>query len=204
MTKSKAINILVLFSAIFVLCVCMCFFNFETLKAPLFQRKTTFSEIAFAKYEKDGNIYIVDSGFFRLVCMTPQGNIKYTISIDKSKDYTRMYDIAVDEDSNLYAYMMKLEYNEDAKLQDTIVKYNANGEFVQTIFKEHYEKDNPDRAYTFPQFGSLHCEDSILTFSHVQREQAVLYRYDTRQRELFRTNFTGNTGIAQLTVKDFD
>ncbi|MDR0410607.1 MAG: hypothetical protein LBH75_01365, partial [Treponema sp.] len=65
MTKNNAVKALVLFSAVFALCVCVCLFNFETLKSPIFQRKTTFSEAAFAKYEKDGNIYIVDSGFFR-------------------------------------------------------------------------------------------------------------------------------------------
>ncbi|MDR0708255.1 MAG: hypothetical protein LBF60_10370, partial [Treponema sp.] len=112
MTKNKAMKIFVLSSVVFAFCVCICLFNGKTLKSPIFQRKTTFKEVAFVKYEKDGNLYVVDSGFLRLVCMTPQGHIKYIVSIDKTRDYTKIFDIAVDEDGNLYAHTMKSAYNE--------------------------------------------------------------------------------------------
>ncbi|MDR0786224.1 MAG: hypothetical protein LBE74_10175, partial [Treponema sp.] len=112
MTKNNAIKVFVLSIVIFVCYVCVCFFNFRVLTSPLFQKKTVFSEVAFVKYEKDGNLYVVDSGFLRLVCMTPQGHIKYIVSIDKTRDYTKIFDIAVDEDGNLYAHTMKSAYNE--------------------------------------------------------------------------------------------
>ena len=179
MTKDRAMKIFILSITVFVFCVCICFFNFKPLKSPIFRRKTTFSEVTFAKYEQDGNIYVVDSGSFRLTCMTPQGNINYTISIDKIKDYSRIYDIAVDENGNLYAHTMELAYDEDAKTKDAIVKYNKKGKFVRTILEIPYEKENPNRTYAFPQFGSLRYENSILTFSHVQKEGVELYRYDT-------------------------
>jgi class 3 adenylate cyclase/HAMP domain-containing protein len=136
--------------------------------------------------------------------MTPQGNINYTISIDKIKDYTRIYDIAVDEDGNLYAHTMKIAYNENAKIKDAIVTYNKKGELVKTILEMPYEKEDPNRMYTFPQFGSLHCENSILTFSYVQKKEAVLYRYDTKRKELTKSAFAGyGYAIIQLMVKDF-
>jgi class 3 adenylate cyclase len=136
--------------------------------------------------------------------MTPQGNINYTISIDKTRDYTKIFDIAVDEDGNLYAHTMKIAYNETAKIKDAVVKYNKKGEFVKTILEIPYEKENPTRMYTFPQFGSLRCENSYLTFSYVQKEGAELYRYDTKREELTKTAFAGyGSAVNQLMVKDF-
>jgi class 3 adenylate cyclase/HAMP domain-containing protein len=134
--------------------------------------------------------------------MTPQGNINYTISIDKTKDYTKILDIAVDENGALYAHTMKIAYNETAKIQDAINKYNEKGKFVKTIFEMPYSKEDANRIYTFPQFGSLHCKDSILTFSYIQKEGATLYRYDTKREELTETAFEGYD-LAQLRVKDF-
>jgi hypothetical protein len=79
----------------------LCFLNRDILKRPVFQEKTYFADPSFVKYEKDGNLYIADSGGFRLICMTPEGKINYKISINAMEEYTRICDSAVDEQGNL-------------------------------------------------------------------------------------------------------
>ena len=54
--------------AVFVICTLLCFFNVDVFKKGIFQQTTSFSAPAMAKFEKDGNLYVIDNGSFRLVC----------------------------------------------------------------------------------------------------------------------------------------
>jgi len=210
----KAVKVRVTFAlclAVFIVCGLLCAFNMDSLKKKPFQSTTSFSGPAMAKYEKDGNLYVIDSGSFRLVCMSPDGNIRYSVTIDKLKEYTRIVDGAIDEAGNLYVYAMETEYDAYLTKRDIIRKYDRNGRFVEDILSISYD-DVQSNPHTFHQFGSFRCEDGILTFSRIQRDRVTLYQYDTFRDDLRQSVFTGDAGggitiedylIAQLTLKDF-
>ena len=71
-------------AAVFTACTIIFFFNTDVLKKKPFQRYTSFDAPAAAKFEKDGNLYVIDNGSFRLICMSPDSKIHYTIEIDKT------------------------------------------------------------------------------------------------------------------------
>jgi hypothetical protein len=192
---------------VFVFCAAVCLLNIGLLKRPVLQTTTEIQVASSAKYEKDGNLYIIDNGSFRLISMTTEGNINYNINIDKMKEYTRIYDSAVDDMGNLYVYTMEMEYDAYLTKRDMIRKYDSKGNFIGTILDIPYNENSPDRPRGFAQFGSMHCENGILTFSRTQESQVLLYSYDTYRNEMSTGVFSqGGSGylVAKLTLKDFD
>ncbi|MDR2094220.1 MAG: HAMP domain-containing protein [Treponema sp.] len=193
--------------AVFFCCLAVVLLNLNILKRPVFQIKTDISAPASAKYEKDSNLYIIDNTGFRLICMTTEGNINYTINIDKMKEYTRFYDMAVDEMGNLYVYAMEVENDAFLTKRDIIRKYDRSGKLVQNILVIEYDENSEDRPHVFPQFGSMRCEEGVLTFSRVRRELTELYVYNTYREDLaVRIFFHGgyDYSIGRLALKDFD
>jgi class 3 adenylate cyclase/HAMP domain-containing protein len=192
--------------AAFLFCLIAIALNFSYLKRPVFQRKTNIIVPSSAKYEKDGSLYIIDNAGFRLISMTTEGSINYTININKMEEYTRFYDTAVDERGNLYVYAMEAENDAFLTKRDMIRKYDRNGKLMQDILVINYDENSEDRPHVFPQFGSMQYEDGVLTFSRVQREMAQLYVYDTYRNELTVKDFYGvnDYSIGQIGVKDFD
>jgi class 3 adenylate cyclase len=189
---------------VFIACAAFCILNLSTLKKKPFQSTLAFSGAAAAKYEKDGNLYVIDSSSFRLICMIPDGQILYTINIDKMKEFTRIIETTIDEEGNLYVYAMEAEYDAYLTKRDIIKKYDKNGNFVKDILSISYDniEDNP---HTFYQFGSLRCVDGILTFSRIQRDRVILYRYDTFRDDLDYSVFSGEAGdfsVARLVAHD--
>ncbi|MCL2252227.1 MAG: HAMP domain-containing protein [Treponema sp.] len=198
-------------TVVFIACALLFFFNTDILKKKPFQTTTSFDAPAVAKFEKDGNLYVIDSGSFRLVCMSPDRKIHYTIEINKFKEYTRIIDGAIDDAGNLYVYAIEAEYDALLTKRDIIRKYDNHGNFVKDIISISY-----NNAYTnprlFSQFGSFRCDDGILTFSQTLKDKVILYSYDTyrddlRSSELYEYspgnaffNFIG----AQLIQKDFN
>ncbi|MCL2238075.1 MAG: hypothetical protein FWC05_07430, partial [Treponema sp.] len=150
--------------AVFLIFGLFCLFNLDVFKKSPFQQTTSFSSPAAAKYEKDGNIYVIDNGSFRLVCMEPNGNIRYTIEIDKFDEYIRIVDCVIDEAGNLYVYAIEAEFDSLLTKRDIIRKYDKHGNFVKDIISISYDDvfSNPRLFY---QFGSFHCSDGMLTFS---------------------------------------
>jgi class 3 adenylate cyclase/HAMP domain-containing protein len=208
MTKKKEIIVCILCVCVFIGTSLICLSNINILKRPFFQQKTTFNSASYAKYEKDGNIYAVDSGGFRLICMTTDGNIEYVILIDRLKEYARIYDSTIDEQGNLYAYLQEVEYDAFRTKRDIIRKYDKHGNFVKDILVVAYAKDSLDQPHTFPQFGSMHYAEGNLTFSRVRHRDAMLYSYDILTEQLSTHTFfpQGMTDflIARLCLKDFD
>jgi class 3 adenylate cyclase len=203
----KPIIAFILWMIIFVSCAVVCLLNINLLKRPILQKTTDLMVASSAKYEKDGNLYIIDNGSFRLVSMTPEGNINYSITIDKMKEYTRIYDSAVDDAGNLYVYAMEMEYDAYLSKRDMIRKYDNKGNFVKTILDIPYDGTSEDRPRGFAQFGSLRCENGVLTFSRTQEKQVQLYSYDTYRDKMSTGVFSqGGSGYltAKLTLKDFD
>ncbi|MDR2500888.1 MAG: HAMP domain-containing protein [Treponema sp.] len=199
-------------TVLFTLCAAVCLFasffciaRGDLLKRPVFQRKTAFMTAMTAKYEKDGNLYVIDSGGFRLLCMTADGEIRYTIRVNKLKEYVKMFDLAVDGAGNLYVYMMEIEYDAFLTKRDIIRKYNKQGKQQRDIFVMDYA-GREDRPRAFPQFGSLRCRDGALTFSRAQKNSVLLYAYDVFTDTLSSSVFSLGTedyAVGRLCLKDF-
>jgi len=195
---------------IFLGCTLLCLFNFDTLKNKPFQQTTRLIAPAMVKYEKDGNLYIIDNGSFRLICMTPDGDILKTITIDKFKEYTRIIDGAIDEAGNIYIYAIEAEYDAILTKRDIVKKYDNHGRFVKDIISISYN-DPYTNPRLFYQFGSFQCANGILSFSQTEKDRVTLYQYytlnDDLQQSVFYNGAHGITGdymVAQLTLKDFN
>jgi class 3 adenylate cyclase len=204
--KKKPVGAFVVSLLVFIGCVLVCFLRQDLLKQPVFNKTTVFNSPSSAKYEKDGNLYVIDNGAFRLICMNPKGEINYIITVDKMEEYVKLYDSVVDEKGNLYVYASEWDYDKFFTKRDIIRKYDRFGSFESEIFTLTYREDD-ENPHTSPQFGSLACEDGILTFSRVQRNQVTLYRYDTLREKLTSSGFSkggNNFLVSQLAVKDFD
>jgi hypothetical protein len=208
MRKKNEIIVCILCVCVFVCTSLICLSNINILKSPFFKQNAEFSNPSFAKYEKDGNIYAVDSGGFRLICMTPDGNAEYAILIDRLKEYVKIYGSTIDEQGNLYAYLQELEYDAFRTKRDIIRKYDKHGRFVKDILVVEYMQNSLDQPNTYPQFGSMRCEGGSITFSRVRRGDVVLYSYDTVNEELRTQTFFPQSMtdflIARLALKDFD
>ena len=194
---------------IFLGCTLLCLFNLDMLNKKPFQQTTRLTAPAMAKYEKDGNIYIIDNGSFRLICMTPDGDILKTITIDKFKEYTRIIDAAIDEAGNIYVYAIEAEYDAILTKRDIVRKYDSHGRFVKDIISITYD-DPFTNPRLFYQFGSFLCANGILTFSQTEKDKVTLYKYftlnDDLQQSVFyseRHGITGDFMVAQLVLKDF-
>ena len=203
--KSTTWIILVICVTVFIGCGVLCFLNLDVFKNKPFQQTTSIDGSAMAKYEKDGNVYIIDNGSFRLICMEPDGNIIYTIIIDKMKEYTRIIDSVIDEAGNLYVYAIEAEYNALLTKRDIIRKYDRHGHFVKDILSVEYFNaySNPRLFY---QFGSFQCDNGILTFSRTQQDRVTLYQYDTFREEMQQSVISDGVhdfSVAQLVLKDF-
>jgi len=186
-----------------------CFFNHKVFQHGPFQQNTTISAPAAAKYEKDGNLYIIDNGSFRLICMDPKGNIRYTIDVDKLDEYLRIVDCVIDGSGNLYVYAIEAEYDALLTKRDIIRKYDNHGKFVKDILSFSYD-DVYSNPRLFYQFGSFNCDDGMLTFSRTEKDKVTLYYYDTfrdgMETKVLHEYYPGkpinNFMVAQLVLKD--
>ncbi|MCL2185327.1 MAG: HAMP domain-containing protein [Treponema sp.] len=211
MKKSSLWLIFSVCTAVFLGCLFLCLSNLDVLEKKPFQQTTSFLAPAMAKFEKDGNLYVIDNGSFRLVCLQPDGDIRYTIEIDKFDEYIRIIDGAIDDSGNLYIYAIEAEYDALLTKRDIIRKYDNNGNYVKDILSI-----DADDIYTNPrlfyQFGSFRCEDGILTFSQTEKEKVTLYMYDTYRDHMRSSSFSydfpsgkiENFYVAQLVLKDMD
>ena len=204
--RSSVWIILIICIAVFLSCGILCFYNFDVFTYGVFQRTTYFNGPAMAKYERDGNLYVIDNGSFRLICLKPDGSIIYTIVIDKMDEYTRIIDSAIDDAGNLYVYALEADYNALLTKRDIIKKYDNKGNFVKDILNINYYSaiNNPRLFY---QFGSFRCEDGMLTFSRTQQNQVTLYQYDTYREEMHHSVFSEGVhdfSVAQLILKNFE
>jgi len=193
----------------FVVFGLFCFFNINVLKNRPFQQTTTITSPAAAKYERDGRIYVIDNGSFRLICMEKNGHIIYTIDINKLDEYIRLIDFAIDDFGNLYVYAIEAEYDALLTKRDIIRKYDNHGNYVKDILSISYN-DAYNNPRLFSQFGSFHYENGILTFSQTEKDKVTLYYYDTFRDQMARTTITEylpgkpieNFIVAQLVLKD--
>ncbi|GHV76431.1 hypothetical protein AGMMS49942_12520 [Spirochaetia bacterium] len=145
--RKKSILLFMIGMLIFIVSALICLLNLNLLKRPVFQKETLLVDPALAKYERDGNLYIIDSSSFRLICMTVEGTIKYAITLDKMQEYIRMYDCAVDDGGNLYVYAMETDYDAYLTKRDIVRKYNPQGKWIQDILSVNYDGNSEDRPF---------------------------------------------------------
>ena len=192
--------------AVFIVSGLLCFFNSDIFGMKPFQQTTEFISPAMAKYERDGNLYVIDNGSFRLVCMSPKGDIHYAITVDKLKEYLRIVDAAIDDAGNLYVYAIEAEYDALLTKRDIIRKYDNRGRFVRDIISISYN-DVYSNPRLFYQFGSFRYDNGILTFSRTEKDRVTLYQYDTF-RDVLRASVLSegidDFLIAQLVLKDMN
>jgi len=211
MKRSSLWLIFTVCAILFLISGLLVFFNSDVLGKKPFLQTTSFDSPAMAKFEKDGNLYVIDSESFRLVCMNPDGAINYFIEIDKADKYIRIIDGAVDDAGNLYLYEMEAEYDALLTKREMIRKYDNHGNFIRDILSINYEHvpdyDNPKLFY---QFGSFRCENGILSFSKTEKDKVTLYMYDTFRDTIQSTvihdylpgKAIENFMVAQLVLKD--
>ncbi|MCL2266420.1 MAG: HAMP domain-containing protein [Treponema sp.] len=212
MKKSAQWLLFTICMIVFLICGLLVFFNSGVLNYKPFQQTTSFVAPAMAKFEKDGNLYVIDNGSFRLVCMDPDGNIHYTIEIDKFEEYIRIIDAVIDNTGNLYVYAIEAEYDALLTKREIIRKYDNRGQFIKEILSVSYD-DVYSNPRLFYQFGSFRCDDGILTFSKTEKEIVTLYQYDTYRDDLKTVVLSGrmpdgsvieNFIVAKLVQKDFN
>jgi len=209
MVKKTLWILFAVFMACFLGLGVLCFFNLHIFQFKPFQQTTTITAPAAAKYEKDGNLYIIDNGSFRLICMEPGGNIRYTIEIDRFEEYIRIVDCVIDGAGNLYVYAIEAEFDALLTKRDMIRKYDNHGNFVKDIISITYD-DVYSNPRLFYQFGSFHYEDGMLTFSRTEKDKVTLYYYDTfRDQKVTKELYEYLPGVAienfmvaQLVLKD--
>jgi class 3 adenylate cyclase len=204
--KKKPIIAFIVCMLIAAGCALVCFLHPNLLKRPILKKTTEIINAASAKYESDGNLYVIDSSSFRLICMDITGNIQYTITIDKMKEYTRIYDSTVDDKGNLYIYAMEVEYDAYLTKRDMIRMYDSKGNFVKEILAIDYSGYGEDRPRGFAQFGSMRYADGVLTFSRIREDHVILYSYDTFRDKLTSSVFAegvSHYSVARLALNDF-
>ena len=190
-------------------CAILCFLQNDVLRMKPLQRTTAFTAPAMAKFEKDGNLYVIDNGSFRFSCIEPNGNILYSIEINKYDEYIRMIDGCIDDAGNVYLYAIETEYDALLTKRDIIRKYDNKGNFVKDILNISYN-DVHTNPRLFYQFGSFMCENGVLTFSRTAKDSVTLYMYDTFRDDLKMLVLTeilpgmeiNNFLVAQLVIKD--
>ncbi|MCL2719709.1 MAG: HAMP domain-containing protein [Treponema sp.] len=195
--------------AVFLGCGILCLLNLDVLNNKPFQQTTSFIAPAMAKYERDGNLYVIDSGSFRLICMSTDGDIHYTISIDILNEYLRIVDSVIDDAGNLYVYAIEAEYDALLTKRDIIRKYDNRGRFVKDILSISYN-DVYSNPRLFYQFGSFKYDDGIINFSQTAKDRVTKYQYDTFRDQLSSSVKTevipgvaiDNYLVAQLIMKD--
>jgi class 3 adenylate cyclase/HAMP domain-containing protein len=204
--KKVYIIVFIICTAISISTALVCLLNAKLVKRPIFQKTIELNAPRLAKYQSDGNIYIVDTGMFRLICMSPDGKIKWNITIDRLEQYIKFIDLAADENGNVYVCCKEFEYDAYLTKRDFIRKYDKNGNFVQDIFVMNYDENSEDRPHAFPQFGSLVFADGILSFARTMESKVILYQYDTYRGILgAETFYPGQDGytVAHVVMKDF-
>jgi len=180
MEKSAQWLLFAICMVLFLIFGFLVFLNSDVLGMKPFQRTTFIDAPAMAKFEKDGRLYVIDNGSFRLVCLEPNGDVRYTIDINKIDEYNRIIDGAIDDAGNLYLYEIEAEYNALLTKREMIRKYDNRGNFIKEILSISYDNvpdyDNPRLFY---QFGSFRYENGILTFSKTEKNKVTLHMYDT-------------------------
>ncbi len=193
---------------VFIVCLTICLLNLKTVKKPFLQQKTDIVVASVAKYQADGNIYVIDKGSFRVICMDTAGNINYTIDIDMMEEYTRFYDMVADRNGNLYLYMMEAERDALYTKKDTIRRYDNTGKYIEDIAVFDYSAEKPeDRPHIFARFGGLKIVDDKLLYVKINEDNAEIFEYNilngiTNSKIVLKGS--SNYEIAQLVAKDLD
>ncbi|GMO11484.1 MAG: hypothetical protein Ta2A_19970 [Treponemataceae bacterium] len=193
-----------------IVCIVFSLLHAKTLFTNPFSRTLRIDTPSSAKYERDGNLYVIDKSAFRLLCLNLAGEIQYIIEVDKenrTKKNRKIYDSAVDVSGNLYLYLMETDTDSYFTKRDEIRQYDSAGNFLQVIYAVDYTAESIYRPHAFPEFGSLFCSDRYLTFSRTMATDVEMFVFDILSSEITETLWTNavfqNHAVSKLMLKDF-
>gem|GEM_PF-1218887 len=172
---------LIIFS---VLLLCMYFaygINSDDAMLSLKSKTITCSSPLEAARLSDGSTVLNDTGM-RILCITPDGKLKYRINAKENQQFTGM---TVDKNDNLYMYVSTSADKNLSVENDRICMYNSDGEYEETVYTIDYKSEKSDREHTI-RTSPLRVEDGKLFF----------VRYLTYDTQLYKTDLS--TGETQL------
>ena len=153
MKRSTMYIVFAVSMSVFVICGLFCFFNRDVLIRKPFQSTSSFMNPALAKYEKDGNLYVIDSGLTSFDL--PPGSYMYDTLIvlriedNQLKNLDNIIDFTKLECLNIESNPIKsLEQFKVARFRDTL-----------TTLRCDIEKFTDEMRALFPQRGTKNYSD---------------------------------------------
>ncbi|MDR0527326.1 MAG: response regulator [Spirochaetaceae bacterium] len=187
--RSKPAIIITVF--LFIIFASLSIYNYPMLQRSAFKTTIDFTYPVSAKHQPDGNIYVIDRSLSRIVCMTYDGKVNYSIYARENKEYVSFWDTAGDDKGRLFVYESVIDKSAFRTLKDRVRLYE-NGKFKADVFVTEYPADGSYNPHTMPLINSLCCKDGILSFSYLKAGSVLLYNYDINSEKLSHYEYKHN------------
>ena len=115
---------------------------------------------------------IVNDASLRIMCITPQGTLRW--HIDAAQD-TQLTGMTLDENDQLYVYLTV--NNKSGAVRDEIRQYDVNGRLVRTLYTMDYTAEKADTETTV-RTSPLRAEGGTLYFTRYLVYETQLYQTD--------------------------
>ena len=135
----------------------------------------------------DGNVYIVDNSFQRIIKTDKEHNLLKTFigGTVKKKGFYNCSDLAVDSQGSLYLSSVEVDITGMALNKESILQYNPDGSFNREIFLKTYDKKQGPLLN-----GWISCVQEIkdrIYFVYKEENSLALYKIDSGKAELFKS-----------------
>ena len=115
-----------------------------------------FSDKTRFDFDKDGNIYVVDTEYLRVQKLTPDGNPIMEIAYGDEVPFARPMDVAVDGDLNIYVAdwnAVHIQGTDSPKIFNygpCVLKFSSEGKYVATFTLEDLSKKTAETERAVP------------------------------------------------------
>lgn len=165
--------------------VCAGMLCFYALASPDGQIDTSNGTITCASplevVQTDSGDTIINDSSTRILCISPDGTLKYKIDADDSEQFTG---ITVDNSGDLF--MFRTKNSSSAALSDDIYMYDSSGNFVRSLYTISYAAETEENDQTV-RTSPLHFEDGCLFFTRYLAYETQLYQIDLTSGNSFVT-----------------
>lgn len=174
----KKYLILALIFAIIGFIIYITYSHKEVFKHTPWQMGIEFKNVSIVESDDDNNIYFIDQSLQRFVHINKDHRVQTIIDIgDREGDYLYLAkDFAVDNEDNIYLQKLVLDNRGIFLVAEEIVKYSAQGEFIQTLYSKSYELE--ERMTRPGQLLELVIENNLLHFYKVVENELFLQQID--------------------------
>lgn len=161
---------------------------------------------AFSVSDADGNIYIVDNSFQRIIKTDKQQNLLkiFAGGTFNKKGFYNCSDLAVDSQGSLYLSSVEVNVTGMALNKESILQYNSDGSFNREIFCKTYAKKQAPLLN-----GWISCVQEIkdkIYFVYKEENSLALYEINSGKTELLkrfafkkaRKNIINSTIVSDL------